>query len=166
MLIFFCMPGCEKSALQNTVSEIKDESSIAPRTVADCEDCPNEDDCCCGVWLQNPSGSSVSLDFCGTSDGTGSCPGAGGGDRKCTAFSNGGQNITLTSAPNDYRKLFCVVPGSAFSLYNTSSTTNANVYLSCQHDLLAPQILTISIPPNSTYYYQSNGSCYLTTCTP
>jgi len=162
MFCFFYISACEKTTLQSTGNDVTDKDVISNRTVDDCEDCPNEDDCCCSAELQNPSGSSVTLRFCGTSDGASACSGSPVGP--CPSFSGGGQQFTLSTGAGNFRKAFCMVPGNTFWIFNASSTLNADIYLSCQNDLIGPQILTLSIPPLTAWTYTTDSGCELTLC--
>lgn len=149
--------SCEKSGYTNEM-ELTDNQRISNRTVEECEDCPNAGDCCCAIESQNPD-DFITLQLCGTSDGAGACSGSAA----CgSSFIGGGQQITLQMG--DYRKLFCMGQGNAFWIKNLSMTTPASIYLTCQHDLTAPQILSITIPANSTYYYETVNACVLSGC--
>lgn len=161
ILSLLLITACEESSMQS--SEIKMEQAVTTRTVEYCYECPNDDDCCCGVWLQNTL-QYARLDLCNTTDGTATCPagGGGGGVEWCPAFNAvGGQSIYLHSG--NIRDAFCVAQGTTFSITNTGPV-NAYIKVTCQHDLTAPQILTLTIAPYSTWEFVTNNACELSDC--
>lgn len=156
-LLLLSLTGCEKTAVQTPDKQLA--NPVAPRSV-ECEGytCPDDDDCCCGVWLQNIS-ETASLFLCGTSDGDNACTVPEVGD--CPEAGGLSQTIYLDS--NNFREGFCVTKGTTFYIRNMGSS-NANIRLTCQHDWTAPQILTLSIAPGWYVQYSANGICYLTDC--
>ena len=153
--------SCEK-ADQTTTGIVANNEQLTSRVVSSCDNCPNDDDCCCAVWLQDIFNTAASLRFCGTTDGPNSCTGDAVGE--CPSLSNGGQDISLFPGIGNFRKLFCVAPGSTFWIRNIHPTDDAIIYLSCQYDITNPQVLTITIPAGYTFTYSTNGSCLLSRC--
>lgn len=154
LICIFGATGCEKTDLQKSLPN--DDGKIMPRT--DCASCPNLTDCCCFILLQNTSGS-ANLTLCGTTDGTGNCTGNAVGS--CDSFSGGGQSMILNSS--NPRQGFCMDPGEPFYVTN-NGIGGAAIYISCQGDQPNPQIITITIPGNSTVYFGSNGTCEIEEC--
>ena len=113
-----------------------------------------------GVYLQNPETEDADITLCGTSDGPDNCTGAVFGD--CEVNNNGGHTFILDEF-ND-KERFCMLQGSSFWIKNNSTTLSANIFISCQEDITNPQILQVTIPPNSRYFYDVSGSCSLTLC--
>lgn len=157
----FCLAiiaySCDKADHLSNNTRVQ-EDQLKARTVNACEDCPNETDCCCSVELSDPSTGSASLRFCGTTDGVGSCTGSTTG---CPSFSGGGQSISLSTGIGNYRKLFCMAPGSALWVQNIGSATS--VKISCQHGMTNPQIITLNLNPSDLVNF-SLTDCMLIAC--
>ena len=149
--------SCEKTGLQTTDAS---HQKISSRSVEECEDCPNDDDCCCAVELQNPTTQDALLSLCGTSDGASACSEIAVGT--CSAISGGGQVIYIQ--PGDSRRLFCMGPGNPLRIRNLNSSANANIFLTCQHGQTNAQIVPLSIPPSTSVFYGVGGTCLLTEC--
>lgn len=162
--ILFCMTSmllisaCERAEIQSAlVTKLID---IVIETRSDCQECPDLNECCCGVYLQNPETEDADITLCGTSDGPDLCSGATFGD--CEVNSGGGHTFMLDEF-ND-KERFCMLQGSSFWIRNNSTTTSANIYISCQEDITNPQILQVTIPANSRNFYDVSGSCTLMLC--
>ncbi|HXR81689.1 MAG TPA: hypothetical protein VN763_12255 [Saprospiraceae bacterium] len=148
--------SCEKADLQK--STIKDIDHISSR-VDECENCPNVNDCCCGVELQDPDDAAF-LRLCGTTDGQLTCNDTA--PITCPAINGGGQIIQLDS--DSPKSLFCMAQGSTFAIRNTSSIDPAVIQFTCQNDVAHPQIIYITIPTLTTYYFATNSSCQVGHC--
>jgi hypothetical protein len=151
----FLLTACEKSNIHKT-SPAESTDLILPRS--DCERCP-EDECCCFIELQNTM-ETASITICGSTDHAGLCTGSSVGN--CPSFSNGGISKFLDG--DDPKLDFCLLEDDAFWILNTSSTQTANLNISCQGDEIVPQIIQVSIPPLTRYYYSADDSCFLTIC--
>jgi hypothetical protein len=161
MLMILCIGlmagtyGCEKADLQKSTTV---EKPISPR-VDDCEECPNEDDCCCFVWLEENE-TEATLRFCGTTDGTGPCSGS----TPCDPDPNGGQQTIILDADTNPGQHFCVALAGSFWIYNPNMSDDADVLITCQAGELSPQIIHRTVPADGTIYLDTNGSCELSDC--
>lgn len=158
MISFVFITACEKSAIRDEQAILLiDDQPMELRT--DCVDCP-ANDCCCAIILQDQVSGTARLRLCGTSDGIGSCsePAVG----SCPAFSGGGQ-LAPQMDSNYPRHGFCMNPGDSFSITNVGFF-DALIYLTCTSDSGSPQTLTITIPSNATYYYDTTGGCIVSGC--
>jgi hypothetical protein len=151
MLIY----SCEKAYLQKSS---KEETVLTPRT-DDCDNCPI-DDCCCAVELAGTS-TSATLELCGTSSGIGLCSITPDPPSPCSPISGGGIHIVLGTG-HTYEP-FCMGKGNSFSIHNISGFP-VTIKLSCQHDMVHPQTVTITIANGGYYYYVTNSSCEITEC--
>ncbi len=149
--------GCERTELQKSSNN---NGLITPREITDCSQCPNEDDCCCGIELKDIVSGHASLRLCGTTDGGNACTATP--PASCSFISGGGQSTTLNSS--NPKLGFCMIKGNALMIQNLSSTDTAKIYISCQYDLTHPQTLQVNIPPNSFYYAGTNNSCEIAEC--
>ena len=152
--------SCEKSADQSLSTSTVPTPQLSTREVPECDDCPNDTDCCCMVELQN-SMDDVTISICGSTDGMASCSESGPG--ACSSISGGGQVIVLNTM-NGTRKLWCLGPNNPFSITNLSTTAAAYINISCQYDEVWPQIIPITIDPGKTVYYDSDSGCVLEEC--
>jgi len=148
--------SCEKADLHRSDPIANQIDQIVPRS--DCEYCPDEDECCCAVWLYHDH--DAQLEMCGTSDVTGSCSGSA----ICTigSFSGGWQSFTLDDVTPTHP--FCMVQGRAFWIQNTHPTDAVDNKISCQGDIVNPQILTIHLNHGDIFYYSIGGSCQILPC--
>lgn len=128
--------------------------SIATRQ--DCDtDCPNANECCCFVELNNDNVATIAL--CGTTTGS-ACLGSQG---SCdNAPSGGGQSITLNGL--NPKQIFCMDPESALRIINTSTTDNAGIRFGCNTTSVSP--LTIILSPQDSVKAQTNIGCELGGC--
>jgi hypothetical protein len=148
--------GCEKADQYNTSSS--DTSSNLPiDTRGECEECPDEDECCCLVYLYHDDGAAIAL--CGTSDGAGSCSGS------CSAgsFSNGLHTTTLSSG-GPQGLAFCMLKERAFWIENTDGSDHADLKITCRNDFVGAQTLTIHLDPTERMYFQTDDECFLSSC--
>ena len=158
-MVFF-LTSCDVNDLQKQVTTANDEI-ISPR--GDCDDCPDEDDCCCYVTLNNGD-NSASLFFCGTSDG---------GVVNCsslpcvaTSYTNKGHTITLTT-PFNFKYNFCVLENTEFFFLNTHATDVADIKVSCQRGQSTPQEYAFQLAANGgRAYLLTNGTCVVSECDP
>ena len=127
----------------------------------DCSECPDEDDCCCGIELQDTDMGQASLRICGTTDGTGSCSDSSA-PSPCISISGGGQAISLS--PQDPKFGFCMLPGNSFYIQNMDLNNPADITITCQDDVVFAQTLTISIPANTRWYFDTDGGCVTVRC--
>jgi len=156
LFLILVSSGCEKAEIQKSLPN--DIGMITPR-IDDCEECPNEDDCCCFVELYNNDDDAY-LRFCGTTDGPDACLGS----FICgSAFSGGGQDIVLLD-PTNPRQPFCMAEGAPFRILNYHSTDVAYINITCQGKLINPQIIPLELDPGEYFFYETNSSCYLSLC--
>lgn len=147
--------SCEKSGLQ--ITSTNDNKPIQTR--GECEECPEVDECCCAVWLDDDYDDAM-LRFCGTSDGAAACSGFS----YCgTPFSGGGQQLDLAD-PNERKKTFCMTEGSPFYVVNYSTTQTTGIIISCQDGFTNPDTVHRRIQPLDTFYFETNGLCEITPC--
>ena len=152
----FYLQACEDSIFNKSRRVNEEPSSIFYRS--DCQECPDDDECCCYVELNGSD--EAFLQFCGTSDGGGSCS----GDPVCGLLSptNGGQTINLDNF--NPRQKFCMLQGYPFWITNSSTTDDVDIIISCQGDLTNPQEIMIHLDPLETVYIETNGSCQVGEC--
>jgi hypothetical protein len=155
---FISFTSCEDVNDQsNHVVTPNDNIPISTR--GNCDLCPDDDECCCAVWLQ-PGSTAATLTICGTSNGAAAC--IGSGTVNCPSFSGGGVLATLTSGSPS--QPFCLNEGTPFYIRNGGMST-ANIIVSCQVDItMAPDTMWLQIPVNATVYIQGNSSCVLEPC--
>jgi hypothetical protein len=149
--------GCEKADQYNTSSS--DTSSNLPiDTRGECEECPDEDECCCLVYLYHDNYAEIAL--CGTSDGAGMCS----GDDTCPvgSFSNGYQTKTLVSL--DPELAFCVIKERAFWIENLDAMDGADLKITCRNDYVGAQTLTIHLNASDKKYFETDDECFLSEC--
>ena len=158
MAIIFVYSACDQGTDQhNTTMKPNDDIALSNR--GDCDLCPGDDECCCMVFLQ-PSGTAVTLAFCGTSNGGSVCVGAATGN--CPSFSGGGQTLVLSL--DEPRKPFCMDENAPFYIQNTSGTTTALIIITCQADMTPPDTMWLQIPAGGFRYISTNGSCVVDPC--
>jgi hypothetical protein len=157
MISFISILGCEKAEIQGTSNSQNNKVSAR---MDECDDCPVED-CCCAIELRNVSIGTANLRICGTSDGTGSCS-YPSPPSPCIAISGGGQATGLLNS-SDPKHLFCMDPGNSLCIENLSSSP-ADIWLTCQNDIVMPQRIAITIPANETVCFATNGSCEVELC--
>lgn len=159
MICSFCsilFMSCDKTELQKGFTE---PFQIEPFTYrSDCEECPDENECCCGVELEFFD-SHADIDVCGTSNGMGLCFGS---DDCGSTFSGGYLDLELDT--DESRKLFCMNKNSPFWIHNYHATDPAYIVITCQGDLISPQFVHIQLDPGETLYYETNGSCTIIPC--
>ncbi|HZV69428.1 MAG TPA: hypothetical protein VFG10_07790 [Saprospiraceae bacterium] len=164
-IIFICSifimmtTACERAELHKSLPN--NDGLITLREIDDCSECPNETDCCCGIELQDVMSGSASLRICGTTDGAGSCS-FPSPPSPCIAISGGLQSTGLLNFA-DPKHGFCMAPGNSFSVQNLTSST-AEITITCQDDVVNPQILTVSIPGNTTYFFRTTNGCVVGGC--
>lgn len=154
----FVLQACEDVHEQSN-QVITPNDNIPISTRGNCDLCPDDDECCCAVWLQ-PGSSLASLTICGTSNGVVACIGSATGN--CPSFTGGGILASLTST--DPSEGFCLNEGSPMYIRNIGAST-ANIIVSCQVDItMSPDTMWLQIPPGITVYIQGNSSCVLEPC--
>ena len=156
MILLFAFISCEKSDLSKSDTVNPSEEPILPR--GDCEDCPDEDECCCFIMLDEPD-ENASIYICGVSDGTPSCLGS----NICGTYVAGDFKSALLT-PMAPRMEFCIDENTPFYLYNYSGSDVANVIISCQRGLLNPQLVPVQLDPDESFYYETTGSCAIEPC--
>ena len=156
-LFFLMITACERTELQK--STLDRTQNLTTRSEF-CENC-DEDDCCCAVELQFPNSSTATLRLCGTADGTITTCSDPTPPSPCSAISGGGKAFVLNL--NDPKEGFCMVKGNSFYVRN-AGIADADIKITCQHDITGPQIITVTIPPGQTYYYGTNSSCEIAVC--
>lgn len=158
MSMIITYSACDQSA-DSHENNLRPNDDVALSTRGDCDLCPGDDECCCMVFLQ-PTGTGVTLAFCGTSNGGSVCLGSATGS--CPSFSGGGQIISLTT--DEPRKPFCMDENAPFYIQNTSATTTALIIITCQSDLTPPDTMWLQIPPGQFRYIQTDGNCAVGPC--
>lgn len=155
---FISFTSCEDVNDQsNHVVTPNDNIPISTR--GNCDLCPDDDECCCAVWLQ-PGSTAATVTLCGTSNGAAAC--IGSGTVNCPSFSGGGQVAVLTTTAPIHP--FCLNEGTSFYIRNTGGVP-ANIIVSCQVDItMAPDTMWLQIPIGITVYIQGNSSCVLEPC--
>jgi hypothetical protein len=141
--------GCEKAILQQ-------DQSISSR--GDCDECPENDECCCAISLQATDDEAFLL-ICGSTSGFSTCykPGTTG----CDAFNGVTYTITLF---DDDRLPFCALISGPFWIKNTSTTDDAEVIITCQNGETTPQTIQVDLGPTEERYFENNGSCEIGPC--
>jgi hypothetical protein len=158
LVSMFIIPSCDQTSdLHN--SNLKPNDDVALTTRGNCTLCPDDDECCCAVWLQ-PGNQSASLFICGTSNGVVACIGSASGN--CPSFTGGGVLASLNST--DPLQPFCLNEDTPFYIRNLNPSVIANIIVSCQVDLVAPDTMWLQIPGGATVYIQGNSSCVLEPC--
>jgi hypothetical protein len=162
LLIAFCAAwiSCEKSADQNTTSNVVFNGQLTGRWITECDDCTTHNNCCCSIELQNPSSDDAYISICGTSDGTGNC--SFSPPSPCSIISGGGQSTYLDNG--NPRRGFCMAKGNSFAITNTSLTATAYVQITCHYDITNPTYTYLTIPANTTYFFVVNGDCDISQC--
>lgn len=164
IIIMYCVGfmatinSCEKADIQKSPTVVEDQSPIVFRS--DCEECPGQDECCCGIELDQGD-DEAHIRLCGTSDGPDACSGTS----ICGLISpsGGGYQFDLFDDSNP-REGFCMLEGYPFWIYNYSTTDDAYVKITCQGDQANPQIIHIHLGPGERFYYETDPSCELTLC--
>jgi hypothetical protein len=149
------LTSCEKAEIQ--------KSSIVTQSIetrGDCDECPDNDQCCCFITLQ-PNEDYAEFIICASSSGVGTCFGQASGS--CDAFSGTSYAITLTD-PGTPKVDFCSLVSGPFVIINTSGTLPANVIISCQNYLTNPDTVWVQLPVSGRKFIQSNGDCELGPC--
>jgi hypothetical protein len=158
----FFLPSCEKNEFRKTYVSGTNEFPILPR--GDCDDCPDEDECCCTISLDNGD-NFASLGLCGTSDGNvvTSCP-----SLPCVASQYALKDHSFTlSTPFNFKYDFCAFENSEFFIRNVHPTDVANVNITCQRGQSTPQNISLQLQANGgRAYITTNGSCEVNECQP
>ncbi len=155
--------SCEKSADQTTSSNVALNGRLTSRDGDDpCEVCLAEDDCCCGIELQQPGGgATATIGLCGNDDGTTTC--SSSPPSPCGTISGG---FIITTLNSGTPKLpFCMIPGAYFQIRNTG-LVNAVIKVTCHYDITNPTYAFITITPGSSYVYGVDTGCGITQCAP
>jgi hypothetical protein len=161
MMSMFFLLSCEKAEIYKTYVQPTYDNPILTR--GDCDDCPDEDECCCYVALDN-SDTHAQLYLCGTSDGTtagGSCPSV-----PCliTSFTQLQHTPTLTT-PFNFKYNFCAMESTEFFIMNTHATDPADVKVSCTRGQGMPQEYSFSLAANGgRKYLLTDEDCVVTEC--
>lgn len=152
--------ACEKAEVQ-TSNNLK-QSPIISR--GDCDDCPDIDQCCCYVEIdQNDNNNSASIEVCGIDDPLAPMCSGTAGSCLSTSFNPYSLTATLTS-PSNPRANFCIELGTAFYVLNTHGTDNASVKVSCQRGQANPQIISYTLTPGGRDIRKAGTGCSLGDC--
>lgn len=123
-------------------------------------ECPDDDECCCAIWLDDVNNNSANISVCGVaSGGMGICF----GDDSC-GNSFVGSQITKFFTLTDQRLDFCMNENSPFSVTNGSGANTAYVYISCQRGLTFPQVIQLILDPAESIYFETDDACIITEC--
>ena len=152
--------SCEKSADQTTTGNAASNGQLTSRWITECSDCTNHDKCCCSIELQNLLSTYAYISICGSADGSGSCSFTP--PNPCTSISGGGQTTYLYSGSP--KAGFCMTTGNSFAITNTDLSVYAIVQITCHYDITNPTYTYLTIPPNTTYYFNVNGDCDISQC--
>jgi hypothetical protein len=150
--------GCEGTSDHTTVPGTFSNEQINERT-EDCEECP-VDYCCCLLELRAGE-DYAKIHLCGLSDGTFACgpydpPGS------CEDFSGAGQEPELFDfGPTGVA--VCVEKNGVVRIQNTSGEA-VQVRFTCQHDVINPQWVNLSLANGEVVFLTTNGSCTLSAC--
>ncbi len=156
--ILFTHTSCNQAVdEQSLIKTLNETAALSNRS--DCDLCPEDEECCCGAWLQ-PGSSGAFLQICGTTNGMSACMGAATGN--CPSFSGGGLIIELTLT--EPRQPFCVGENSPFYIRNLSGTSTALIIITCQADLISSDTMWLQIPPNEFRYIGTNNACAMGPC--
>jgi hypothetical protein len=160
LFLIFCCAIFLCCSQQNNSSDLGDSTisqNIDSRTVADCEDCPSND-CCCTLELI--SDNNCALLTCGIDElGFASCWDSP--TTNCPAIHGYEQYLTFIANNTGGRyQRFCLRKGSSFEFGNPF--VSGTFILSCQHDIINPQMITITVGASRRYVV--DNSCYLTEC--
>ncbi len=152
-LLFFS--SCEQSET-HVNAQLDTESPILPRTVEDCDDCP-EEYCCCVV--ENLMNFQVDLLFCGVYTMTaGSACGPVSPGSPCGTISGTSYLISMDAFGNGF---FCVEDSASFSILKVMGTS-ANLRINCKANEVNPIWTGFNINSAPVYYYVED--CELTGC--
>ena len=157
--ILFCMVsvfllGCENTDLQKG---IKVETQSIEVRADDCEDCP-DNDCCCAIELL--SGGSMDLVFCGTTGTFVSSSECEFDIMGCNLITGYYEYHTITQL--DPKFIFCVSPGTGFSVGATTGTSSYRV--TCQEGEFAPQSEDFNLTGPQRVYFNVDGECEVEPC--
>ena len=153
----FVFLSCEKTEIQNTSSLSANNPAIHTR--GNCELCPDDEECCCIIYLLAPS-TSGSVRLCGTANGGLDC--SGNATTNCPSFSGGGIATSFTML--DHSEPFCMAENSPFYVMNTGSSGTLHVVVSCQSDLPNSDTIQLHIPAGQFRYVETNTDCEVSSC--
>lgn len=160
MTSLFIFTSCEENADQAIKAQPDTTKEITPRTIQDCEDCPDVH-CCCAIELLE--GDMADLLFCGVYTamiGTPCGPFTPPGN--CPTVSGTSSTISLGGS-NPTRGLFCVGTGGAFRL-EYLGVDAVSIRITCQYDDVTPDWEYINLEEDDVLYFDSNGGCFLIEC--
>lgn len=156
MLLFalFIATSCEKADFQKPLVT---QEPVVPRDPAiECEDCPVED-CCCAVELEE--GTAASIEICGSSSPNNSLTPCGPDTwGNCTIQ---GFLLPYTLNGGNPIEIFCMPPGSAFSIKVLSPGVRARV--SCKYGQLGSTSVDVFQGKTNIYV---DGNCDVSTTCP
>ncbi len=159
IMTLFVFSSCESNDLQ-LKSQADTETPILPRTITDCEDCPDVH-CCCAVELLN--GTEAELLFCGVYTAmSGTLCGPFTPPSPCGTVSGTSSIIDLGNG-NPTRVLFCLGTGGSFRLQYLGVDA-VSIRISCQYDEVTPDWEYIDLDEDDVLYYDSNSGCFLVEC--
>ncbi len=144
MTSLMMLSSCEQNETHATGLQT-DESPILPRTVEDCDDCP-EEYCCCVV--ENLMNFPVDQLFCGVYTMTaGSACGPVSPGSPCGTISGTSYLISMDAFGNGF---FCVEDSASFSILNLSAS--ANLRITCKANEVNPPWVGFTIDSSPVYY--------------
>jgi hypothetical protein len=152
-LSIFLWVGCEKASLQN---EKTTETSLNYR--GNCDECPEDDECCCSVRLQ-ATDNNANLVICGSTSGTSTC--FKSGTTGCSGFVGITYSFTLTGSQV---QKFCALISGPFWIKNVDGSDPASIIITCQDGDISPQVIQITLNPGDERYFENNGDCEIGPC--
>ena len=161
-ILVFPMISCEKAEPQ-----IKADTSlpVQPRTIDDCEDCPQDpiEHCCCVIELLDAS-STVDFLLCGVYTGmAGSTCGPYSPSSPCNTIPFGLSSYFSMDLNTNNRKYFCLADGASFRIENIG-LYGASIRISCRPNELNPGWQNINLDPTDVFYLVGGANCFLSGC--
>lgn len=156
MVTLYTACDVEQHAPQNVI--LKEKQWIKLRNL--CEDCTENDDCCCAVWLEEEQ-PDADLFICNVVGAGFSCAGSAVGN--CSSFSGVGAIFELDETTNP-RDSFCISENVPFYIKNTSTTSSTVINITCQGHLTHPQTTEVELDPEETLYFETDGDCLISGC--
>jgi hypothetical protein len=152
-LSLFLFNGCEKATLQN---EQTLQTTLLSR--GNCNECPEDDECCCSVRLQ-ATDNNANLLICGSTSGTSTC--FKSGTTGCNGFSGISYSFTLTGSQV---QKFCALISGPFWIKNVDISDPASIIITCQDGEFSPQVIQITLNAGDERYFENSGDCEIGPC--
>ncbi len=156
ILFIFGMSACERTELQKSAPN----DLVKLETRGDCEECPDNDQCCCAIWIQGTE-ETANVSICGSTSGFGDCVISESGS--CAETNGVFYNWEFEEGVFE-RAPFCVLEEGPFVITNTSSTDPALIIVTCQNSMTNPDTIWLQLPPLSRRYFHTNEECEIEPC--